>query len=130
MYLRTILVVDDEPMVLAVTARLLERLGFVVLTAADGETGLEQLCSYPGTIDCALLDATLQGNTGIDLAQAMRYHQPGLPIVLMSGYAMADALALLVESGPTRFLPKPFQLSELRGVVYEAIEQRSRAVAG
>jgi PAS domain S-box-containing protein len=110
----TVLVVDDDENVRLATAALLERLGLTVLTAADGRAGLQVFEVSPDTIDCVLLDVTMPGMPGTEVAHAIHQVRPDVPIVLMSGYSKEDINVHLVESQPIYFLPKPFQLADLR----------------
>jgi two-component system cell cycle sensor histidine kinase/response regulator CckA len=82
----TILLVKDEPAVLAVTKALLENLGYAVLTAAFPGEGVHIVESFSGTIDLILTDVIMPEMSGSDLALRVRGIQPGMRILLMSGY--------------------------------------------
>ena len=110
----TVLVVDDDEDVRSATAGLLERLGLTVLTATDGRAGLQIFEVSPQTIDCVFLDVTMPGMPGTEVAHTIHQLRPDVPIVLMSGYSQEDISVHLAEPGPIYFLPKPFQLADLR----------------
>jgi signal transduction histidine kinase len=110
----TVLLVDDDPLVLASTAAMLEDLGHTVLEAASGPAAIEMLRagSQP---DLVITDFAMPGMTGLQLAEAVRRLRPGLPVLLATGYAEMQDAAL---PGVSR-LSKPFEQAAL-----------ARAVAG
>lgn len=107
-----ILVADDEEPVRLVAARMLERLGFEVLTARDGQEAVEMYRERSDEIRAALLDLTMPRLTGAQALRQIRKQNAGLPILLMSGYNQQD-VGLSAEETPTAFLQKPFTPSEL-----------------
>jgi CheY-like chemotaxis protein len=86
----TILVVDDDDLVLSNTAEMLEDMGHTVLQAASGREALTLLRSTPG-VDLLLTDHAMPEMTGSQLAAVVRIEQPELPIILASGYAHVPA---------------------------------------
>jgi PAS domain S-box-containing protein len=121
----TVLVVDDEANVRSAVAQLLDHLGLNVLSAHDGMHALEVFRSHPHVIDCVLLDLTMPGMSGTDLARALRKIQPTLPIVLMSGYSLEDMARSIQAATQMQFLPKPFQLADLHMALQQAIPESS-----
>jgi PAS domain S-box-containing protein len=104
---QTVLVVDDEDLVRDVVARMIEDLGYVALTAADGPAGIEMLDRQ--VIDAVLVDLTMPRMNGADVIAAMRAKQPELRIVLCTGFDRE-------RRGPVKadaYLPKPFRLEAL-----------------
>ncbi len=87
-----ILVVDDEAPVRSVTAASLRDLGHEVIEAEDGRTALDIVGARKGEIDLALVDFAMPGMNGVDFAVAARSLQPGLPIVLLTGYFDVEAV--------------------------------------
>jgi CheY-like chemotaxis protein len=79
-----ILCVDDEVVGLRVRKILLERAGYQVLTAADGYSGLELFQAYP--VDAVVLDYSMPGMHGGEVARKMRQTKPQVPILLLSAY--------------------------------------------
>lgn len=112
------LVVEDEEHVRDVTARLLQRAGYDVSTASDAETALGMLSSSE-PFDLVLTDSAMPGIRGEDLAAEITRAQPGLPVLLMSGYADQERSP---ESGAVvGYLQKPFALPVLLAEVRRAI---------
>ena len=107
----TILLVEDEDMVRAVAERALTHQGYKVLTANDGEQGLEVLAAHDG-IDLLISDVVMPNMDGPAMvAQARRTH-PRLPVLFMSGYA-EEQLRKSIDIANVAFLPKPFSVNQL-----------------
>ena len=102
-----VLVVDDDPIVAAGTAAMLEDLGHSAIEAGSAEIALEVLSSEPG-IDFVITDHAMPGMTGTDLAERIRRTWPGVPVVLASGYPEIPG----DELGVPR-LSKPYRQEEL-----------------
>jgi PAS domain S-box-containing protein len=109
-----LLVVDDEPGVRAVTTRMLERLGFSVLQAADGREALALARVYASEISCTLLDMTMPHMDGNETFRALRQLHPQARVLLMSGYSGQEALHGLASDEAVAFMQKPFTPAELR----------------
>ncbi|PZU09867.1 MAG: sensor histidine kinase [Sphingomonas sp.] len=100
---RTILVVDDDPLVLGNTVALLEDLGHRIMTASSGAEALDRL-TFDAVPDLVVTDQLMPGMTGLELINRLALERPDLPVLLVSGYAdMAPASAPHVH-----FLSKPF----------------------
>jgi two-component system cell cycle sensor histidine kinase/response regulator CckA len=112
--MKTILIAEDEPAVLAMTALFLQKAGYTALKAADGQTALRLFEATPG-IEALISDIRMPGLTGFELGRAVRVLSPSLPILLMSGFAghtREDSQGLF-EQQNIQFLPKPFTASQL-----------------
>ncbi len=83
---RTLLVVDDDPLILLSTRAMLEDLGYAVLQATSAEQALNCLAQHPGRIDALVTDNELPGLSGIELIGRAREQQPALGFVLVSGF--------------------------------------------
>jgi PAS domain S-box-containing protein len=116
-----VLVVDDDPDMRRVLVASLETLGYGVLEAEDGPSGLAVLDR--GAPDLLLLDFAMPGMNGAEVARLVRQRRPELPIVFASGYA--DTAAIEGAAGPeARVLRKPFRMEELQAVLAEALRRR------
>ncbi len=123
----TVLVVDDNPVVREVTARLLERGRLRVLTAAGGVEAIERLLSCAEGVDAALLDLMMPGIDGAHTFRALRRLRPDLPILLVSGYDPESSLNPLLRGPRAAFLQKPFRSNELLASINALLEQRTFA---
>ncbi len=110
----TILVVDDEEMILRLAQQLVGRLGYDVLTAADGEEALRVFRRHAAEIVCVLLDLTIPKLDGIATLEALRRLRPDVPVILSSGYSEQAATQRLSRGEPSGFIQKPYRLQDLQ----------------
>jgi CheY-like chemotaxis protein len=107
-----VLCVDDEVVGLRVRKILLERAGYLVLTAADGYTGLELFTSEP--VEAVVLDYSMPGMHGGEVARKMRQTKPQVPILLLSAYVgLPDEVRSLVDVYMTKGEGAPALLDKL-----------------
>ena len=109
----TVLVVDDEPMVLAFVEEGLKRLGYQVLTAVDGRQACEVYSSHSNQIDMVLLDMVMPGTTGLEACRRLREINPNVKVILSSGYSSGDVVREARLAGALGFIGKPYSLEEL-----------------
>jgi CheY-like chemotaxis protein len=114
------LLVDDEPAILETMSRALQRMGFDVLTAGNGEEALLQLREHP-KVGIVIMDLTMPKMDGREAFRAIRRLYPSLPVILSSGYSEQDSVQDLVGKGVTAFIQKPYQLSELQRMIQVAL---------
>ncbi len=122
----SVLVVDDEGAVRRFAMRVLEREGYRVLEAADGAEALELLKERGISVEVVVSDIVMPRLNGVELVQALSVAHPGLPVILMSGYAPA-ALAEMGISSPCAVIPKPFPAERLLEEVRRCIERKNVA---
>jgi len=127
--LETVLVVEDEAAVRRGLQRNLERLGYRVLSAPDGESALRLSESLAG-VDLLLSDVVMPGIDGPELACRLREKWQDLPVLFVTGYS-ADRLSRSGAVGPhDRVLEKPYQLAELTRTIRQILQARTaRATA-
>jgi len=113
---RIVLLVEDEPAVLRIECRMLEKLGCRVIAAAGGEEALEMAMAWDGPIHVLLTDVMMPRIGGIRLARELSGRYPGLQVVFMSGY-FADMVNAGEFVGNFQFLQKPFSLEQLADVL-------------
>jgi DNA-binding NtrC family response regulator len=116
-----VLVVDDEPVVVAAVRMVLADEGLAVVTVPDAESAL----SHPALDECRLVicDLMLPGRSGLEALHAMRARRPQLRIVMITGHATPANEDLVLAAGATAFLPKPFDESELLTLVRHVLAQ-------
>ena len=116
-----ILVVDDNRQLLQVIRIRLELDGFDVIASESGDEAAE-LLKNGESLDILLTDAVMPGDVqGLDLARYLKMHQPGTPVVLMSGYLGENDVGTSLGREIDCFLPKPLKLSELRSTLSELV---------
>ncbi|MGI4880015.1 MAG: response regulator, partial [Janthinobacterium lividum] len=108
----TVLLVEDDRAVRMVVERALVRHGLSVIAAADGDAALEVLDNGGQRIDVLVSDVVMPGMDGVMLLTKARERQPGLHVVLMSGYAEPPQRRALDRTGVV-FLAKPFAVADL-----------------
>ena len=110
--LGTVLLVDDEPSVRRLVARILERRGYTVLQAGDGGEALRVAVDHGAPVDLVLTDLVMPEIGGVEVATQLRLLYPHARVVYMSGYGEEDLSAHGVH-GPALFLSKPFRPDDL-----------------
>jgi len=122
----TVLVVEDDDSVRALTTAILTRQGYQVLVAEDGNAALAVCDQLPAPPDLLLTDVIMPGMSGRELAEILIARYPRLKIVFLSGYTADDVLRHGVEEERMAFLQKPYTPDTLaqfvRGVLDAARE--------
>lgn len=105
-----ILVVDDDAMNRDVLGRTLERKGYFVVEAENGEEALKTLRQSEGTFDLVLLDIVMPVMNGWETLQRMKADESlrGTPVIMISGLGETDAVVRCLELGAEEFVQKPF----------------------
>jgi DNA-binding response OmpR family regulator len=120
----TVLVVDDEPVVLETVRDGLTAHGYTVLTAGGGAEALHIAQSHQGSIALALVDVVMPGTSGPEVAQRLHAARPDLKILFMSGFSN-EVMVVHGLDGGDPLLVKPFSLDTLSRKVHEILDYRS-----
>ena len=124
--LRTLLLVDDEPNILAALKRLFRPDGYRLLTAASGAEALELLAVHP--VDVILSDQRMPGMTGVDFLRRTKELHPHTIRMTLSGFTDLQSIIDAVNEGAVyKFLTKPWDDERLRGHVAQAFAQKGMA---
>jgi two-component system, cell cycle sensor histidine kinase and response regulator CckA len=121
----TILVVDDDPLALNITQRLLHKAGYTVWTASGGEEAINLYRQHAGELDIVLLDVVMPYVNGEEVYHELVRINPRVLILVISGFTPKTAERLLKISG-ARFLSKPFSRSRLCAEVREILDTRKK----
>ncbi|MGL1934246.1 MAG: response regulator [Fibrobacterales bacterium] len=113
----TILLIDDEPVMLDVGKAILEDCGYTVLTASNGHTGVDVYKQHSKEIKLVVLDMVMPVMGGKDCCKLLKVIEPTLPIILVSGYTNPQDLDDLSKLGCNVFIEKPFSSMELSQAV-------------
>ena len=116
----TILLVDDEPMVLHVTAEMLRAMGYRVHIADSGPAAIELYDSLGPSIDLVILDLVMPDMSGGDTFDHLKVMDPEVKVLLSSGYSIDGEAKAILDRGCEGFIQKPFRL--------EVLSQRIRGV--
>ena len=120
----TALVADDEEAVRNITTALLERLGFRVITSADGVETVDLYTEHAGEISLLLMDLNMPRLNGIEATLRIRHVNPQVPVLFMSGYPREQVMERFGQQPHTDFIRKPFQTGELLAGIRHVIEAR------
>lgn len=124
--MQTVLLVEDQPEVRGVLAKMLRRLGFTVLTAADGDQAVAVSQSHAGAIHLMLTDVIMPGMSATELSRQIGAERLGLRTIYMSGYP-EDMLHQRLSNGDvSTVLVKPFDQSQLGDAIERLIGPSER----
>jgi len=118
----TILVIEDEKMVIDVAQGMLEKLGYRVLTAMTGKDAIHLTKTFDGNIDLALLDIKLPDMQGGRVYPLIMEAHPDLKVIVCSGYDIDGPVRGILDAGAQGFLQKPFSLGILSEKVKEIMK--------
>jgi CheY-like chemotaxis protein len=110
---RRVLLVDDEPMLLSLTIRVLEHLGYRARGANGAEEALAILAAEPDTFDLLITDIRMPGLSGTELVAEMLARGIDMPVLFVSGQIDAPIPTTWAAAAPHRFLAKPYSLERL-----------------
>lgn len=127
---RSILVVDDEPMALVLTKRVLSEAGFEVVTAQSGFECLDIFRSRPAQFDLVLLDLTMPFMDGEETFSRLKGIRPDVVVMLSAGFIAQERLDRMVAGGMAGFLRKPHGPNELVANVQSILERVKLSRAG
>jgi two-component system, cell cycle sensor histidine kinase and response regulator CckA len=124
----TILVIDDEPMVLEVVVESLRREGYEVISATSVEQAIETATSLAGRIALVIVNHSISGMPGRNLVEAIERLQPGMKVLRYSGYSEEHLRATGQIKPEAFFLQKPFTTQVIRKKVRDIIGPPSGSV--
>ena len=119
---KTVLLVDDEEIVIGVGRQMLEKLGFAVLTANNGKEALDVYKNNQNEIDFIILDMIMPKMTGLKLADAIMKYRSDIPIMICTGFKPPE---LDVDKSKTmikKILMKPLMLHDLASSIREVLD--------
>ena len=123
---RTLLLVDDEPNILAALKRLLRRDGYQILTAESGQEGLDLLGR--NAVDVIVSDQRMPGMTGVEFLRTAKSLYPNTVRIVLSGYTELQSVTDAVNEGAIyKFLTKPWDDGLLSGHIAEAFQHKEMA---
>jgi PAS domain S-box-containing protein len=109
----TVLLVDDEEVIITVGSQMLRRLGFEVLTATSGNQALEVYKEHSTQVDLVILDVIMPDIGGGETFELLKTVNPAVKVLLSSGYSINGKASVILKRGCKGFLQKPFDLHTL-----------------
>ncbi|MBU4471560.1 MAG: response regulator [Desulfobacteraceae bacterium] len=119
----TILFVDDEETIANMTGRMLERLGYKVVTFTNPLKALEQFMLHPDDFDLVITDMTMPQMTGVKLAEKVQKFRKDIPIIISTGYSALLDEHKAKELGIAAFVMKPVEKSDLDEIIRQVMEK-------
>jgi CheY-like chemotaxis protein len=116
------MLVDDEESVRDFARQVLERFGYTVLTAADGEEALAAYQNRLGDVDLIVLDIGMPGMGGYRCLVELKRVDPSARILVASGYSADAQVREVLEAGATAYVGKPYQVFDLLESVRSALD--------
>lgn len=121
----SILIVEDEHMVRALTRQVLEECGYVIFEAGNGNEALEMLDRINYDVDLVLTDVVMPDMGGRELGEKLSKSHPELPILFTSGYTDDTNLMDFISKNDSNYIPKPFTFNALSEKVREFLDSRN-----
>ena len=118
----TVLIADDEETVCAVGKMMLERIGFKVLTAANGRQAVEVFKQHSNAITLVLLDLTMPHLGGEEVFREIRLIKPDAKVIISSGYNEMDTTQQFAGKGLAGFIQKPYTSKELKALLADVLK--------
>ncbi len=119
----TILLVDDEALIIDVAQAMLERLGYRVVICMGGQEAVKKITDIGDEIDLVILDMILPGMDGGATFDCIRQIQPDMPVLLSSGYAINGDADKIMHRGCNGFIQKPYNISELSQKIRKVLDE-------
>lgn len=119
---QTLLVVDDEPALVALAEDMLAELGYEPVGFNDPRAALAEVQATPGRFDLVLTDEVMPGMSGTVLAGRLLDLRPGLPVLLLSGYGGPQLAARAADAGVRAVLAKPLERAALARAIASALQ--------
>ena len=118
----TILLVDDEAMIIDVGRAILQKLGYRVIVALNGREAIQMVARRSGDIQLVILDLVMPGMDGGKTFDRIREICPQLPVILSSGYAIDGQASEILRRGCNGFIQKPFDVVALSRKVRAVVD--------
>ena len=119
----TVLLVDDEELVVGVGRQMLEKLGFSVLTAASGKEAVDIYKINKGRIGLVVLDMIMPGMGAGDTYNELQAIDPAIKVLLSSGYGVDEQTSEVMKRGCKGFIQKPFNMQVLSEKIEEIMKE-------
>ncbi len=128
--LETVLLVDDEEMIIDVSKAMLEKLGYRVVVAKGGAQAVDTVKMKGDAIDLVIIDLIMPGMDGGKAFDRIREIQPAMPVILSSGYSLNGQANDIMQRGCNGFIQKPFNISELSQKVRKILDEAKSSAQG
>jgi len=118
---KTILIVEDDPVITEIVRKMLTLLGHQPLVAGNGQEAVEIAQSFKKNIDLTLLDLGLPVVNGAEAYPLLMEAQPEMKVIIYSGYELDEIAQAILDAGASAFIKKPFHLDVLKAEIHKAL---------
>ena len=119
----TVLLVDDEDIIVDIGKKNLEKLGYKAMTARNGKEAVELYKKNQGNIDIVVLDMIMPEMGGAETYDKLREINPDIKVILSSGYSIEGQASEILKRGCDGFIQKPFRMKQLSRKINEVLEK-------
>ncbi len=119
----TVLLVDDEDMIIDIGEKILKMMGYEVITARSGREALKLYKENQAKIDLVVLDMIMPGMSGGETYDRLKGINPNVKVLLSSGYSMDGQASEILKRGCSGFIQKPFRMSHLSQIIREILDK-------
>ncbi|MFZ4547774.1 MAG: sigma-54-dependent transcriptional regulator [Bacteroidales bacterium] len=123
----TLLIIDDDLMILMILKQTLSKAGYSVLTASSGEEGIKTLVN--SNIDLVLTDYMMPGMSGIEVLNTIKKNKPLVPVIMLTAHGDVPLTIKAIQLGAADFIEKPIQSKELVEVIKRTLEIQEQALS-
>jgi len=118
----TVLLIDDEDMIIEIGEELLKRMGYTVYAAHSGEQAVMIYRENHSRIDLVILDMIMPGISGEETYEQLREIRDDVRVILSSGYSLNGHAAKILAKGCKGFIQKPFNITDLSHKIREVLD--------
>ncbi|MGJ8560026.1 MAG: sigma-54-dependent transcriptional regulator [Litorimonas sp.] len=123
---KTVLIVDDDPTQRRLLQAVVEKSGFSVLQASDGDTAIDMvLGADSASVDVVLLDLIMPGTDGMDVLRAFAKKRPEMPIIVLTAKGSIEAVVTAMKTGARDFVVKPAAPERIIVSIRNALEMKT-----
>lgn len=119
----TIMLIDDEQLIVDVGSQLLERLGYTAITACGGKQALDLFREHMQDIDLVILDMIMPGMSGSQTFDELKKLKPDIKVILSSGYSLDGEASQIIQRGCSAFIQKPYTMDKLSQQLHAVLNQ-------
>jgi len=120
----TILLIDDEEVIRELGKEILEKNGYKVLLAKDGEEGISVYQANKDQIDLVILDMIMPKKAGTEVFKALKSINPNVRVLLATGYSLNEQAQEILRNGALDFIQKPYQINDLLKIIRKVLDKK------
>ncbi len=119
-----LLIVEDDAEMRDLLRKVLEKEGFFVTVAANGQQALAILSAQPGPYDLIVTDMLMPHDGGLELLAVVHRTRPALPVIIVTAFGDWESYSRALELGAAAFISKPLKMAELTSAIHAALARR------